>query len=63
MTELRDALARTETTARTATVADLCAHLACNRLGVNVVEEAGLRYLAGRAVQELARERTPRVLA
>ncbi|MGP3929389.1 thiopeptide-type bacteriocin biosynthesis protein [Nonomuraea sp. KM88] len=34
-----------------------CAHLACNRLGVDVSTEALLRYLAARAVTDLAREK------
>lgn len=34
-------------------VLDLCAHLACNRLGVDPAEERHLRYLAARAIAAL----------
>lgn len=32
-------------------IADICAHLACNRLGVTMGDEARLRYLANRTLQ------------
>jgi thiopeptide-type bacteriocin biosynthesis protein len=34
-------------------VLDMCAHLACNRLGTTITEERYLRYLAARAVNEV----------
>lgn len=37
-------------------VLDICAHLACNRLGISVTEESYLRYLVTRTVAELAEE-------
>jgi hypothetical protein len=35
-------------------VLDMCAHLLCNRLGVSMLEESYLRYLATRATAALA---------
>ncbi|ADG87278.1 hypothetical protein TBS_27110 [Thermobispora bispora] len=50
---LADALAASGFTAtRTATVLDLCAHLLANRLGIRIQDEARLRYLASRALDE-----------
>ena len=51
---LRDALG--DPSARVLPVLDVCAHLACNRLGVSLVEECSLRYLASRALAAIAGE-------
>jgi hypothetical protein len=37
-------------------VLDICAHLLCNRLGIPLVEESYLRYLATRSATVLAEE-------
>jgi hypothetical protein len=51
VTRLRDALPD-EAGPRLPAVLDMCAHLACNRLGTGITEERYLRYLAARAVCE-----------
>jgi hypothetical protein len=37
-------------------VLDICAHLLCNRLGISMLEESYLRYLAVRVTAVLAED-------
>lgn len=52
MTDALRASAPEDAPASTAGVADLCAHLFANRIGVRIDAEGSLRYLAARAVTE-----------
>lgn len=52
---LRDALAGSAGPVHIHRVLDICAHLTANRLGVPMVEERHLRYLAGATIRAMAR--------